>query len=213
MMGIFVFHRHSGEVIQTTCIAQEEERVQISTTFTERTIQDLDENTQGCMAELVFNVEEVGISDWEDRNTKKVAIPAELFDQMIDHGVSRNVKQISVIICLWPVAESLLVYIVTSQNSSPIQECLNVNGIRFGRDLILKSNQKHYINAGIFFDDLRTVFFPDRVRLPHLAEFATEDAVLTMDNCLDRITHDVIRFLTEPRVRVITVTPYTTQVF
>jgi hypothetical protein len=52
------------------------------------------------VAELVFNLDEVGISDWEHRKTKKVIAIAAMFGQTIHHGVSRNAKRISVISCL-----------------------------------------------------------------------------------------------------------------
>jgi hypothetical protein len=54
----------------------------------------------GLCSELVFNLDEVGISDWEDRKTKKVIALAAMFGHTIQHGVSRNVKHISVIACL-----------------------------------------------------------------------------------------------------------------
>jgi hypothetical protein len=45
---------------------------QVPGAFRERIIQDLHEYVQVCVAEQVFNLDEVGISDWEDRKTKKV---------------------------------------------------------------------------------------------------------------------------------------------
>jgi hypothetical protein len=38
--------------------------------FLEKTVQDLNEKVQGCVAELVFNLDKIGSSDWEDRETK-----------------------------------------------------------------------------------------------------------------------------------------------
>jgi hypothetical protein len=51
------------------------------------------------MAELVLNLDEVGISDWEDGKKKKVIVTAAMRDQRIYHGVSWNVEHISVIAC------------------------------------------------------------------------------------------------------------------
>jgi hypothetical protein len=53
----------------------------------------------------MFNLDEVGISDWKDHKTKKViALPA-LLRQTIHRGLSRNVKNISVIACLSAAGE------------------------------------------------------------------------------------------------------------
>jgi hypothetical protein len=92
--------RHSDGLIQTKTGSQEGQRSQVPGAFLERTIQDLHEYVQGCVAELVFNFSEDGISDWEDRKTKTAIVPAAMLGRTIHHGVSRNVKHISVIACL-----------------------------------------------------------------------------------------------------------------
>jgi hypothetical protein len=92
--------RHSDEVIQTKSGAQEWQRSQVPGVFLETIVQDLHEYVQGCVAELVFNLDELGISEWEDRKTKKVIALAPMFGRTIYHGVSRNMKHISLIACL-----------------------------------------------------------------------------------------------------------------
>jgi hypothetical protein len=52
--------------------------------FLESTVQNLNESeyeyeyeyeyVQGCRAELVFNLDEVGISDWDDHKARKVVV-------------------------------------------------------------------------------------------------------------------------------------------
>jgi hypothetical protein len=157
--------------------------LQVPRAFLERTVQDLNENVQGSAAELVFNLDEVGISEWEDRETKKIFVSAAMFEPTIHQRVSRNVQHISVIAYVSAAGESLISYMATSQDSSPVQEYLKSHGVCFGRDLILKSNQKPYMNVGIFLDDLITVFLPDLVRLRGLVAFAEDVAVLLMNNC------------------------------
>jgi hypothetical protein len=38
-------------------------------------MQDPNYHVQTCGAELVFNLDEIGISDWEDHKMKKIAAP------------------------------------------------------------------------------------------------------------------------------------------
>jgi hypothetical protein len=71
-------------------------------------VRDLNEHVQGCVSELVFNLGEVGISDWEDRKTRDVVAPGTMDGGPIHHAVSRNVKHISVIACLSTAGESLM---------------------------------------------------------------------------------------------------------
>jgi hypothetical protein len=165
------------------------------------------------VADLVFNLDEVGISDLEGRKTKKVVVPAAMLGQTIHHGVSRKVKHISVIVCVWAAGASLLPYIVTSQNSPVVQEHLKKQGACLDRDMILKFNQKPYINAGSFLDDIRTISLPYVDMLRGLVVFAQQPAVLLMDDCSVNVSDDVIRILTETNVRVITFASHTIQIF
>jgi hypothetical protein len=57
-------------------------------------VRNLNEHVQGCISELVFNLDEVGVSDWEDRKTGKVVVPATMDGRPIHRAVSRNVKRI-----------------------------------------------------------------------------------------------------------------------
>jgi hypothetical protein len=59
------------------------------------------------VAELVFNLDEVGISDWEDRKTKTAIVSATRRGQTIHHEISRTVKHISAIACVSAAGESL----------------------------------------------------------------------------------------------------------
>jgi hypothetical protein len=79
--------------------------------------------------------------------------------------------------------------------------------------LILKSNHRPDVNAEIFLKYVRTVFLPFLVCLPVLGAFAAEEAVLLMDNCPAHVTDDVIRLLTEARVRATIFAPHTTHIF
>jgi hypothetical protein len=106
--------RHSDQIFKTKITPQEQQRFQVSRMFLERTVQDLKEHVRGCVAELVFNSKEVGISDWEDCKTKTVIVPAMSSGQTIDHEKSRAVKHVSVIACISAAEESLSPYIITS---------------------------------------------------------------------------------------------------
>jgi hypothetical protein len=153
------------------------------------------------VAELVFNRDEVGISDWEDRKTKTkiVIVPAMMPGQTIHHEISRTVKHISVIACISAAEESLTLYIITSQAPTSVQERLKKEGVRFGTDLVLRSNPGPYINAEIFLDYIRTVFLLNLAELWTLDAFTEETRVLLMDNCPSYVTSLIISSVFSPR--------------
>jgi hypothetical protein len=94
-------------------------------------MRDLNEHVQGCVSELVFNLDEVGISDWEARKASIAGVPTTMDGRRIHHAVSRNVKHISVIACVSAAGESHMPYIIISQNSPAVQEQLRQQGVRF----------------------------------------------------------------------------------
>jgi hypothetical protein len=90
-------------------------------------------------AELVFNLDEIGMSEWEDRKEKKVIVRMTMDGQTAHHGASRNVKHISVIACITATGESMMPFIVTSQISDSIRKRLMSRGVRLGVDFVLRS--------------------------------------------------------------------------
>jgi hypothetical protein len=86
-------------------------------------------------------------------------------------------------------------YLVTSQDSSPIQEQLKKRGVRFGIGFILKTRAKPDINAEISTEYIRTMFLPNLDELHSLGEFTDKDIVLLMDNCLSHVIKEVLGLL------------------
>jgi ribosomal protein L18E len=109
--------RHPDKITKTKSTPREQQRWQVPRIFPERTVQDLKEQVQRCVAELVFNRDEVDISDWEDgkTKTKTVIVPATIVGQTIHHEIFRTVKHISVIACASAAGKSLTPYIITLQ--------------------------------------------------------------------------------------------------
>jgi hypothetical protein len=124
-------------------------------------------------------------------------------EQTIHHTINRNVKHMSVIACVSAAGESLIPYIVTSQDSSRVREQLRTHGVRFDTEIILKQRAKAYLNGKIFLEYIRMVFLPNLNELRSLEEFSDEDAVLLMDNCSSHVGEEALSLLQDARVRVI----------
>jgi hypothetical protein len=96
---------------------------------------------------LVLNLDEVGMSEWEDRKEKKVIIPMTMDGQTIHHGASKSVRHISVIAYINAGEESLTPFIVISQISDDIRKRLMGHGVLLGVDLWLRQRSKPYVSA------------------------------------------------------------------
>jgi hypothetical protein len=67
--------RYSGELIEKKSSLQEEALLQAPRDFLDETRCCMHAAVQGCTADLVFNLDEVGTSDWEDGKPKRVVVP------------------------------------------------------------------------------------------------------------------------------------------
>jgi hypothetical protein len=110
----------------------------------------LSEHLPGSCAELVFNLEEICIFEWEDRAPRKVTVPVSMTDQMIHHGVHRNLKHMPVICCVSAAGESLTPFVVSSQVNDKVIETLKIEGFRISLNMVLEHRQKAYVTATLF---------------------------------------------------------------
>jgi hypothetical protein len=153
--------RHFDELCKTQSAPQEVQRLEVPRRFLDETVRCLNKFVNGLPIELIFNLDEVGISEWENRISKNVNIPKSMIARKIHHKSNRNLKHVSVIACISAAGESLIPYVVTSQDSLPVRENLKKRGVCFGADFILKGRSKPYINAKFFLDEICTGFLPN----------------------------------------------------
>jgi hypothetical protein len=73
-VGSFI-SRHCAELIEKKSLPQEEPRLQVPRVFLDQTVHSMHDAVQGRPADVVFNLDEVGISDWDDRQCMKVTVP------------------------------------------------------------------------------------------------------------------------------------------
>jgi hypothetical protein len=134
------------------------------------------------------------------QENKKVFVPKSIGYQAIYHKMNRKVKHISFIICGSAAGETLIPYMITSQDSMCLREALKKRRVRSGTDLILKTTEKAYLNTEIFLEYICMVFMPNLNELRSLEQFADEDAVLLTNNCPTHVGEEVSTILRDARV-------------
>jgi hypothetical protein len=202
--------RHKDEMAETISRLQADGRLQVPQEFVLGTINGIEEAVHGCTRDLVFNLDEVGVSEWEDRKSKKVVVPLAMSSQIIHREVNRNLKHITVITCIATSGEHVIPYAITSQESDDLRKALRNKGIKFGQRLILKKNQKAYINSKSFAEYIKSTFIPHITRIHAARGIEQEDAVLLTNNCPSHLTSDVMDLLDTAKVRTVGFAPYTT---
>jgi hypothetical protein len=167
---------------------------------------------QSCPADLVFNLGEIGMSNWEHRKPKRAVIPITSSPQNIRHRISQKLKHLSVVTRIFTCLACLIRYTVTSQDFLTAHRALAATGMQIERHLILKQRDKPYINADLFENCKRTVILPHLASSPVLHKLSEEYAVLLMNNCSPYLTPVVIKLPSVAHVQIISVAPHTMQI-
>jgi hypothetical protein len=152
--------RHRDDPREVTSVPQKYPRLEVPWEFLDETTRDLREYIHGMKVELAFNLDKMGMSEWEDRKEKKGNVPMRTDGQMIHHGASRSVKNISVIAYISAGGESLTPVIMTSQISDGIHKRLINRGFRFAIDFVLRQRSKPDVSRKLFREHVKTIFRP-----------------------------------------------------
>jgi hypothetical protein len=116
--------RHSAELTEKKSSPQEKPHLQVPRIFLEDTICSMHETFQGCPVGLVFYIDEVGISYWEDRRPEKVVVPITVAAHCSQHSPS-NISECEthfdrdVHLCRWRVSYPVCGNISRFRGSSP----------------------------------------------------------------------------------------------
>jgi Tfp pilus assembly PilM family ATPase len=73
--------RDRGDILQTKKVPREGQQMQVLRVFLQSAIQNLNKQIQGYAAELIFNLDEVGMSDWEVAKREKLSDPRRFADR------------------------------------------------------------------------------------------------------------------------------------
>jgi hypothetical protein len=134
--------RPATELFETTSRPQENPRLEIPRSFLDTMVECLRQYVQECCVDLGFNLDELGISEWEDPVARKVIVPVSMSGRTIHHGVHRNLKHRSVVCCVLASGESMTAFVISSQVIDSVIERLKTDGLRIGVDLIFERRQK-----------------------------------------------------------------------
>jgi hypothetical protein len=77
--------QHNDEFAETISKPQEDARPQVRREFLHGTISGMEEAVQGCVRDLLFNLDEVWVSELEECTSKKVIVPTNMGSQMLHH--------------------------------------------------------------------------------------------------------------------------------
>jgi hypothetical protein len=164
----------------------------------------------GKVAELVFNLEELGSADWEDRKAKKMIAPTGLAKEDVYHPVSRRHRHVALLPCISAAGDALTPLLITT---SPMPDTLWSHGLRQDENALISHRSPPYITEELFYDYISTVLIPYVMAVRDRTGFQNETAVLLMDSAIPHTSECVRGILGENHIMAITFPAHTMNLF
>jgi hypothetical protein len=202
--------RHENELKTCRSFPQEDTRFLVPQEYLNQHITNMKTLVCGKLAELVFNLDEVGSSDWEDRMTRKVIVPSRVDANDVFHPVSRRCRHMTLLVCVSAAGDALCPMIILGQ---AIPNDLWATGLRPKEDARIYRREPPYMDEKLFFKYLAKVFVPYVLAVREKLERGAEQAVLLMDGMKAHCSDRVLKYLGDNNIAAITFPSHTTNLF
>jgi hypothetical protein len=127
--------RHLDALETGRSLPQDDTRLTVQRSQLEEHIQTMKVHEAGKLSELVFNLDELGSADWDDRKVKTLMVPAEVRKEDVYLAVSRRHRRVTLLACVSATGDALTPMLVTG---NPIRECLWNRGVRPDEDVVIR---------------------------------------------------------------------------
>ena len=208
-VGTFL-KRNEEKIKKVKSIPQEDTRLSVPRDFLIQHIINLKNVIEGRMTELIFNLDEVGSSDWEDRKVKTVLVSSEVESRTVFHSVKRCGKHLSLLACISMAGDCLTPMLITNYK---ISDEIYEDGLREGEDVLIRHRDSPYMDKNYFLEYIKEVLIPYIVLVREKLNCPNEEAILLMDSCSPHVFIDVLKLLGENNIIAFTFPPHTTNLF
>jgi hypothetical protein len=157
--------RDAAEIPDTRSSPQENQRLEVPRVFLEAGIEGIRTHVHNSYAEPIFNLDEIGIREKEDRVERKVIVPLAVRKQKIFHGIHPGLKHISLVRCIPAGGDQMIPFLASSQLIDVVVRKLKTEGFRISIHFIIKKREKPYMNAVLSNACISTVFLPHIARV------------------------------------------------
>jgi hypothetical protein len=204
------FARRANELGFAVAVPRDKLRQEISRGFLDHYIDIILEHVNNTPADFVFNLDEVGVSDFEDASSKKVVVPRFLEGETLHLPVDRSLRHLSLEACVCAGGDRLMPFVVaTEQRTSEIFR----TGIREGTDLQLFIARSPYFTESLFYNYINDVFIPFVLKRRDSHNCPNQHAILFMDNLFAHCSDRTLQLLSQHNIRVISFPPHSTHIF
>jgi hypothetical protein len=107
--------------------------------------------------ELIYDLDETGLSDWKDSNPTFALVPTTLGNTMIHNSGNHQIRYQTLLYCISASGDAYCPLLVSAKQSvlRPLEM-----GVRGGIDLGIKIAESPYVTKELFLEHLRNVMIP-----------------------------------------------------
>jgi hypothetical protein len=140
--------RHKSEVSGVTVVPQEKLRLEVPRCYLEEYLTLIKKIVPIVPTELsLFNLDEPGLSEWENRRSKPVLVPAQEQESTLHYPVDRPVRHHTLLCCVTASGDSYCPMLIAPTASA---RKLCDTGMQDHIDLIIEVKQPIYATVELF---------------------------------------------------------------
>ena len=159
---------------------------------------------------MIYNIDETGHADWEERKLKNVIVPEEIDTGNSHYPVDRGIKQVTLLVKVSGGGDAYFPLAVTKE---PELEKKFQLGIRRDTDWSLHVGNSNYVDKETFCDHIINKFIPQVLNDRKYCGCDTLPAILFIDNCSSHLDPDLLEILADNLILVITYPSHTSHIF
>jgi hypothetical protein len=202
--------KHVNLIGRSVIRPQENVRLEVLHDHLDQYIRLIKELVPFVPTELLFNSDESGFSDWEERKPKCLLIPTEARETILHYSASRKIRHQTLACCVTAAVDA---YCPLLLSSNPATQTVFQHQIRDGIDVQMEISPSPYVNAEIFERYVDTVLIPAVEANPQLPGCDKKPAILFCDNCSAHMSNSMPNKLARRGVLVLTDPPHASHIF
>jgi hypothetical protein len=202
--------RCEGTIIRTTVVLQEQLRLRILREYLNDYTSLIREYAPLVAPELIFNLDETGSSDWEERKTKPVIISYRASSSTFHYPIDRAIRHHTLPCCVSASGDAHSPLLIALH---PKARSIFEKGIRENIDLKLEIRQIPYVDAELFNRHIKEIFISTVVANRELPECANKPEIVFYDNCASHFSEEILRELARNGILVLAYPLHTSHLF
>jgi hypothetical protein len=126
--GSTLLYRPCTRAFEAKSIPQENPWFEVPRAFLEAASDGFRGHVHNACAKLGFNLDEIGVSEWDNCSERRFIVPSTMREQTTYHVVHRNLKHRSVVACISAAGEHMTLFWFARRGMPPWRESLKLKG-------------------------------------------------------------------------------------